>query len=130
MKDFKLSLEDLKLAVRSAGLRATPARLAVLRTLHAAEAPMTHAEVSKLLAADGIDTATVFRNLNGLAQVGLVRRVELGDHDDSHPHFLCVDCGSVTCLSEVRLTSSSQRETASVGEVTEILVRGRCNDCR
>lgn len=101
--------------------------------------------MSKELAGTGVDVATVFRNLNGLAQVGLLRKVELGghvwrfetmldqdhDHGSTRPHFLCVDCGAVTCLDEVKLTSSSKRVTATVGEVTvtEILVRGQCNAC-
>jgi Fur family transcriptional regulator, ferric uptake regulator len=136
------TLDDLKRAIRTVGLRATPARLAILQMLRASPAPLTHAEVTQQVCSLGIDGATVFRNLNGMAQVGLLRRAELGDHvwrfeaimdrdhDSSHPHFLCVDCGAVTCLSEVKLTSGSQRVTDSVGEVTEILVRGHCNACR
>ena len=134
-------LDALKRSIRDVGLRATPARLAVLQMLRKSESPLSHSEVSARLSDQGIDSATVFRNLNGLAQVGLLRRTELGDHvwrfeavaegtHDPHPHFLCVDCGSVTCLEEVKLTANSQRATASIGEVTEILVRGHCNACK
>ncbi len=143
MKKEIESLEEFQQAIRAAGLRATPARIAILQLLRNANSPLTHADVSKELAGTGVDVATVFRNLNGMAQAGLLRKVELGDHvwrfetileeehdhGTSHPHFLCVDCGTVTCLDEVKLTSSSKRVTANVGEVTEILVRGHCNAC-
>jgi len=81
--------------------------------------------------------------LNDMADAGLLRRAELGDHvyrfeevradedeSESHPHFLCTVCGTVSCLDDVKLTAGSQRASKEVGEVTEILLRGRCNDCR
>lgn len=123
-------------------MRATPARIATLVLLRQSEKPLTHAEVAEHLAARGIDKATAFRNLNDLADKELVRRSELGDHvyrfeaigdqeshDGSHPHFLCVDCGTVSCLDQVRLTAGSLRQSSEVGTVTEILLRGHCNQC-
>jgi Fur family ferric uptake transcriptional regulator len=134
--------ESIKLAIREAGLRATPARIATLRLLHEATAPLTHAEVSEELQELGVDKATVFRNLNDMATAGLLRRTELGDrvwrfelvaddkgHGPAHPHFVCVDCGSVSCMDEVKLTAGSIRLSQEFGEVTEILLRGHCNDC-
>ena len=136
-------INDLKEAIRAAGLRATPARVATLKLLRQATAPMTHADVSAELEENGIDKATAFRNLNDMADAGLLRRAELGDHvyrfeevrdgeagHDPHPHFLCVTCGTVTCLDEVKLTAGSQRASKAVGEVTEILLRGHCNQCK
>lgn len=137
------SLELVKQAIREAGLRATPARIAALQLLRRSSSPLTHSEVTERLAGSGVDRVTVFRNLNDLVEAGLLRRAELGDHvwrfeainlnsghGSAHPHFLCVDCGSVSCLGDVVLTASSQRATAKVGEAIEILIRGHCNDCR
>lgn len=110
--------------------------------LRASKSPLTHAELADRLASQGFDKATAFRNLNDLTDRGLLRRTELGDHvwrfelvdpkqghEKGHPHFLCVDCGSVTCLEEVHLTSSSRKRSDSVGSITEILLRGHCNEC-
>ncbi|TWT54042.1 Ferric uptake regulation protein [Rubripirellula amarantea] len=129
--------------IRAAGLRATPARTATLILLRESTSPLSHAEVADHLAQTGVDKATAFRNLNDMAEAGLLRRSELGDHvwrfeaidptqSDAHvhPHFLCVDCGSVACLDDVELTAHSQRQSDRVGQVTEILLRGHCNDCR
>jgi Fur family transcriptional regulator, ferric uptake regulator len=135
------SLEMIKQAIREAGLRATPARIATLQFLKESSSPQTHAIVAEHLSVLGVDKATAFRNLNDMADAGLLRRTELGDHvwrfeavsgdsEHGHPHFLCVDCGTVTCMDEVKLTSGSLRSSDKFGEVTEILLRGHCNDCR
>ena len=89
-----------------------------------------------------MDKATVFRNLNDMAPVGLLRRHELGArvwrfelvnedgrHGATHPHFLCVECGTVSCMTEIKLTAGSLRLSQEFGEVTEILLRGHCNEC-
>ncbi|PAY15521.1 Fur family transcriptional regulator [Rhodopirellula sp. SM50] len=134
--------DPLKDEIRRSGLRATPARMATLNLLRKSGSPLTHAEVSEQVADRGIDRATAFRNLNDLAEVGLLRRTELGDHvwrfeavrgkskdGAGHPHFLCVDCGTVSCLDDVKLTAGSLRQSSKVGEITEILLRGHCNEC-
>ncbi len=135
-------LESIKLAIREAGLRATPARIATLKLLYGATSPLTHSEVADELQDLGVDKATVFRNLNDMATAGLLRRTELGDrvwrfelvskggeHGSAHPHFVCVDCGTVSCMDEIKLTAGSMRLSQEFGEITEILLRGHCNDC-
>ena len=123
-------------------MRATPARVATLDLLHRAASPLTHADVAEYFAERGIDKATAYRNLNDMTDAGLLRRTELGDHvwrfepigegeheDTAHPHFVCVDCGSVSCLSEIRLTAKSLNASQQIGEVTEILLRGLRKNC-
>jgi Fur family ferric uptake transcriptional regulator len=132
--------EACRKAIRDSGLRATPARIATLMEIRAAGSPMTHADIAERLAATGYDKTTAFRNLNDLVTAGLLRRTELGDHvyrfeivppsGEAHPHFLCVDCGAVTCLDDLQFTAGSRRQSETVGEVTEILLRGHCNECR
>jgi Fur family ferric uptake transcriptional regulator len=135
-------LATIRDRVRTAGLRCTSARLAVMRELAKAGAPVSHAEVADNLASLGLDKATVFRNLNDLADAGLVIRSELGDHvwrfeirdphapdGGQHPHFMCVDCGGVTCLSDVEFDPATRKKAAQIGIVTEILLKGRCKKC-
>ncbi len=135
--------KSVQAEIRACGLRATPARVSTLLYLRGRGAPLTHAEVATGLEELGFDKATLFRNLNDLSEAGLLRRTELGDHvwrfeprdgsagsDTGHPHFVCVDCGSVTCLEQVQLTAGSRRESEGVGQITEILLRGHCHECR
>lgn len=118
--------------------------------------PETHAEVSDALADKGFDRATIYRNLTELTDAGLVSRVELGDHvwrfeirrhahagaKEDHPHFLCTTCGEVSCLDDVNVAITPK--SGAVGKpakpakpakprgtrsVTEVLLKGRCENC-
>lgn len=136
------SIAQTREILAKAGLRSTAARTAVLQWLQKSKAPATHAQIAVDLVPLGFDKATVFRNLNDLAEAGLVSRTELGDHvwrfelrDDTHagqgqhPHFVCVSCGQVTCLHDLDLPKATLKQLSQVGEVTEILVRGHCVGC-
>jgi len=136
------AIAETRELLASAGLRSTAARTAVLQWLQKSKSPATHAEISVDLVPLGFDKATVFRNLNDLAEAGLVSRTELGDHvwrfelrdpqhadQGQHPHFVCVSCGQVTCLHDLDLPKSTLKLLSQVGEVTEILVRGHCLAC-
>lgn len=125
------------------GLRMTGARMAVMRWLQAAKSPATHAEIAEDLVPLGFDKATVFRNLTDLAEAGLVTRNELGDHvwrfelrdpardgEELHPHFVCIDCGSVSCVHDERLLKDARKALSSHGKVMEILLRGHCSSCQ
>ena len=128
--------------IQSAGLRCTAARLAVIQRLRSAASPMSHAELADELVPLGYDKATLFRNLVDLTDANLLSRTELGDHvwrfelkspDDpdegGHPHFVCVDCGRVTCLSDVEFNTATKRRAGRIGRVTEILLKGHCKAC-
>lgn len=128
--------------LHEAGIRATPARIAVLQELRHSSSPLTHADLSEKLVPMGFDKATVFRNLSDLAEAELIFRTELGDHvwrfealdperpgAEKHPHFVCVECGSVSCLGDMEFTSTSKRRATSIGRITEILIKGHCSTC-
>ncbi|MBL9094701.1 MAG: transcriptional repressor [Planctomycetaceae bacterium] len=137
-------IAELKAMLRGAGLRSTSARLAVLQQLLATKTPLSHAELAKELVPTGLDRATVYRNLMDLAEAGIVSRAELGDHvwryevrreghehSAEHPHFVCVDCGEVTCLTEtsVDITPTPGTKKSSIGSLTEVLLKGHCGKC-
>lgn len=135
-------VESIRTLLREAGIRATPARIAVMQEIRAAHSPRTHADVADELVPLGFDKATVFRNLSDLTDAGLITRTELGDHvwrfeavdpkqpvGRRHPHFVCVECGDVTCLDKMEFTSNSKRRAKSIGRITEILIKGQCSDC-
>lgn len=141
----KPSLTELRAQIRSTGLRSTSARIAVLESLEMRATPVTHAELAADLVPRGFDKATVYRNLIDLTDAGLVSRSELGDHvwrfelrresdphNGEHPHFLCVDCGEVSCLSDVAVSISPTpgSKSSGIGDVTEVLLKGHCDRCK
>lgn len=129
--------------LRRAGLRVTPARLAVLAALRARTAPASHADLALALASAVRDRATVYRNLVELVKAGLARRRDLGDHvwrfeaagarpgGREHPHFLCVSCGALECLDtlKVSLRRGARVPRALRDDAVEILVKGICDGC-
>ena len=143
----RTSASDHPSTLRGAGLRRTGPRVAVLERLEAAKVPLSHGDVVALLAPAGFDRATIYRNLMDLVSKGLVRRADLGDHvwrfelvrgDRSdhkateHAHFICTDCGGVSCLpgDSVRVIGGRGRPRAlSNGGDVEVQLRGRCDEC-
>lgn len=132
--------------LKAAGLRCTTARIAVLERLTQARRPLSHADVADALVPEGYDRVTVFRNLVEFAEVGIASRVDLGDHvwrfelrgasehhEADHPHFVCVDCGEVSCLSEINVSikpsRGAKKSTSPVGQITEIVFKGHCAQC-
>lgn len=132
--------EELRVALRDAGLRATRGRMVVLGMVIGADGPVSHAELAEALG--GFDRATVYRNLMDLADAGLVRRFDV-DHvwrfeagslqrgDARHPHFVCTDCGQVECLPVMGFEVSGARVPAAVAaHQIDVQMRGVCDACR
>jgi Fur family ferric uptake transcriptional regulator len=132
---------EIKQRLRELGLRVTAPRLAVLRVLADAERPLSHAEVVALLGEDiSWDRATVYRNLVALVEIGLARvashaggivRYELarGEAHDAHPHFLCDDCGVVSCLPETAVVTPKKAKWSKSLKGAEVQFVGRCPGC-
>jgi len=132
-------------ALHDAGLRRTAPRIAVLQRLEQAPAPLSHGEIVDELGASGFDRATVYRNLVDLVEAGMVTRTDVGDHvwrfelvrdnrsahTADHPHFLCVDCGDVSCLpgDAVRIAPSRGVPRAVGRDEVEVQIKGRCDTC-
>lgn len=144
LKSQAAATDPLRDRIRATGLRATAARIAVLRVLTQVGTPLSHAEVAEKLADGGFDRVTVYRNLVELADAGLATRVDLGDHtwrfevrnegatehNSEHPHFVCVDCGEVSCLPGVSVNvSKGKGSDGAIGEITEVLLKGHCGHC-
>lgn len=145
-KSAPISVEVARDRVRAAGLRATTSRVAVLQNVSAAGKPVSHADVADTLVPQGYDKSTLYRCLVELADAGLLARLDAGDHawrfepktassdehaPSEHPHFVCVDCGSVTCLPdvEVKIGPAKGAKTSTL-DVTEIFLKGHCKECQ
>lgn len=135
---------ELRTLLKSHQMRVTTVRMAVLKTLHDHESPMTHEQIMESLASGSYDKASVWRLLSELAEKGLLRRMDLGDRvwryelldacravDASHAHFLCNQCGDVACLPplEIRTRGGELPAALKRAEFT-VRVEGVCGDCR
>lgn len=137
--------QEIRAILRDKGLRATPARVALLTALTDSAGPVSHQELTAELNDIGLDKSTIFRGLQDLTEVGLLHRLELGDHvwryelvregtknnpnegaDHLHPHLLCVECGSIRCLNQDDINIEI---SPKLGKVVDVLVKGHCNAC-
>jgi Fur family transcriptional regulator, ferric uptake regulator len=97
------------------------------------------------LEARRFDRATIYRSLVEMAEAGLLSRMELGDHvwrselrrvtnadQPEHLHFLCVDCGKIECLHGTSVASAlaPSIKLATGGTISEVLLKGRCRECK
>ena len=121
--------------MRGRGYRATPQRLAVLRALDEEQ----HQSMREILRrCPEIGMATVYRTLDLLSELGIVRRMELGDGpryelaEDHHHHMICESCGDISEFEECPLDPRRLRFKGSAFQVRShsLEVYGRCAECR
>ena len=139
-----MTVEQARQTLRTADLRSTTSRVAVLQHVAVAGKPVSHAEVADALVPQGFDKSTLYRCLVELADAGLLSRLDAGDHawrfelrqgeehaSGEHPHFVCVDCGKVTCLPDidVKISPAKGAQPAAWGDVTEVFLKGHCREC-
>jgi Fur family transcriptional regulator, ferric uptake regulator len=127
---------DLATRLRSRGLRMTPQRDHVL----AAVRELGHATPEQIgEAVPGVDITTVYRTLELLEQLGLVRHAHLGHGaptfrpaDDQHVHVVCHTCGRVIDAPDSLADELAKRlrdEQGFLVDRSHFTVFGQCNDC-
>jgi Fur family peroxide stress response transcriptional regulator len=127
---------------RRRGMRMTPQRLAVYRTLaEDTTHPTADAVLAKLRAGmKGLSRATVYRILESLEREGFVNRVSttdgVGRYEANlapHQHLVCRRCGQIADmeLAALRHLRLPRRGPAGcVLEALDIRVVGTCERCR
>ncbi|CAN5910692.1 Fur family transcriptional regulator [soil metagenome] len=121
--------------MRGGGYKATPQRVAVLEALEA-EQHQSLEGIRKRCPRVGL--VTIYRTLDLLGRLGLVRRLDLGDGpryelaEDHHHHLICERCGTISEFDECPLDinrlplKNSEFEPHS----HSLEVYGRCGACR
>ena len=121
--------------MRGAGYKATPQRTAVLRALIAEQ----HQSLEEIRArCPEVGLVTVYRTLDLLNELGLVRRLDLGDGaryelaEDHHHHMICESCDDISEFDECPLDSTLLPVENSDFEIRShsLEVYGRCAVCR
>ena len=108
----KTRLDELRAAVRERGLRATPARLAVLELLldNTGAQPLSHGDVGD--------------------HVWRFEAVKDAHDRTGHPHFVCTECGTIACLPVMELVVPRAKTPRAVRQrQIEVQLRGVCDTC-
>ena len=128
-------LESAAAVVRSRGLRLSTSRRLVLEALYATDEPLTADRI-----AGDLDVASVYRNLETLEQIGLVRHFHLGHGPGlytrasagRYEYLLCDACGAVVAVEPERLDPVRDRIRSDFGyeaRFTHFPIAGLCPDC-
>ncbi|MEV5571004.1 transcriptional repressor [Spirillospora sp. NPDC052269] len=128
--------------LRAKGYRVTPQRQLVLEAVTKLEHGTPEeicTEVQRT--AGGVNISTVYRTLELLEELGLVKHAHLGHGppnyhlaaEAQHIHLVCRDCGRVNDVSldaAAGLAAGLDRDHGFETDVQHLTVYGRCKDCR
>jgi Fur family ferric uptake transcriptional regulator len=129
-------------ALRAGGYRVTPQRQLVLEAV----TKLDHATPEEIFAdvhqrARGVNVSTIYRTLELLEQLGLVRHTHLGHGapryhlaaEADHVHLVCSECGRITQVEPAvvsPLITALDDQHGFETDVGHLTVFGRCVDCR
>lgn len=103
--------------LRESGHKATPSRLSLLQILAKADAPLSIPSIIKE-SRNSLTQATLYRALESLVDVGIVRRIDVGhthahyeleSSEKHHHHLICKSCG---VIEDVELCEVSDISTS------------------
>jgi len=128
--------DDLAARLRGLGLRVTQQRAQVLEAVRT----LGHATPEQICeSVSGVDVTTVYRTLELLEQIGLVRHAHLGHGapsyrpaEDEHIHVVCHACGAVVDADPDLVEPLARFEPSQDGFVLDrahFTVFGRCRNC-
>ncbi len=96
-----ISSDTVKDELRTAGLRATTQRVALLQALLSSRGPLSVEALTKA-SKGAYDLATAYRTLDALVLAGLAKRIELSQgralfeaSSEHHHHVVCTTCGKI-----------------------------------
>jgi Fe2+ or Zn2+ uptake regulation protein len=143
--------QDAAKALREAGLKATPQRLAILRSLAGDETHPTAQELHERLSNEfpSLSVATVYNTLSALTRIERCIPLELGGplrfdpNVQAHDHAVCEHCGSIRDVADkpadapsaapVPQPSAATDDAAKLAGFTvrrvERIYRGLCATC-
>ena len=132
---------DWRAELRAKGYRLTPQRELILSAID----ELGHATSDEVLAhvrarVSSVNASTVYRTLEVLEELGLVRHAHLSDRvatyhsvrGDEHFHAKCRRCGTVMSLDAGVASEFTERLKATADfqvDIGHLVVFGHCGDC-
>jgi Fur family transcriptional regulator, ferric uptake regulator len=136
------TLEDVAAAIRASGRRLSAARRMILEELFAADAPVSAERIAERLADRGtaFDLTSIYRNLERLEAMGVVRHVHLGHGpglysllgQGEREYLVCERCGKVVSVEPRQLDPTREAVRSRFGyeaRFSHFPLMGLCPDC-
>ena len=131
--------------LRASSGRSGGARRVVVEFLGRQDCCLSAQEIHDAVRNEGarIGIASVYRALEGLDELGLAQRVDLGDgvsryersdpRGEHHHHLVCDSCGKVEAFEDRAMEDAIERVAGGRGydvAAHDVVLRGACGDCR
>jgi Fur family ferric uptake transcriptional regulator len=133
---------DCKVELNDAKLRATPARIALMKLFESAQKPLDVQTMIEHLYTIGIktDPATVFRIVNMFTEKGLLKTIQLNEgkfryelaSGTDHHHLVCTVCGDIEDISDCNISALEKEIEKKKGFLVvnhTLEFYGICRDC-
>lgn len=125
------------------GYRLTPRRRLIWDVLHRSGGHLTVDEIRSRIQGPfaGLNLPTIYRNLQLLRQLGLVRELQIDagparfetiDAGEEHHHLICRECGTIENLTDLELVGALARLGQAhgfLGEAAELVIYRECSRC-
>lgn len=133
--------EKVRELLRTAKLRRTGPRIAILGVLLRARRPQTAEQIAAKLPAAAANRVTIYRTLESFVEAGLVHKAFLDERtwhfelagnctdEQCHPHFTCTNCGVTRCLVGLSVPVVKGLEEGFVAYRQQIRLEGLCPAC-
>jgi len=134
---------ETAVALRDAGQKVTPQRMAILSAVrHAGEHVTAASVIDQIQAAQPyVDPSTIYRTLSSARELGLVSETDMGTRDaefewigkDRHHHTICKSCGAATSLDNRYLDGLATQlieELDFEADLGHFAIFGTCAKCR
>lgn len=127
--------------LKSANLRQTNPRLAIIEVMLVANTPLTREQIAEQIGTDAPNKTTIYRTLTHLVEKNLVHQAYLEDRTwhyelahncgkhACHPHFTCSQCSQTQCLTGIAAPLVELPNNYTM-QRQQIHIDGICPDCR
>ena len=129
--------------LQEVSLKATPARITVMRFLEVIDRPVDVNAILAYLKQKNIDTdpATIFRMMNDFLQKGITKKVQLEKRKASyeltskgdHHHLICENCGKIEPVEDnfiPQVEEDIQKKHQFLVKRHSLEFFGLCSDCQ
>lgn len=135
-------IDNIEKRMTAHGVRPSPVRNLILRTLDKAVSPISAHDIEEEL--ETVDRSSITRTLSVFLNAGLIHAISDGTaavkyesctsdsehtHTDEHPHFHCEICGRTICLSDSRIPEI-ELPAGFTALKSNFVISGICDKCR
>ncbi len=132
---------EIKNKLRQNKLKATPARLGLLDVFEHVKKPLSVGDLAQKLGRLGVDKATLYRNVESLEALGLLKKIRLSGRSEyyelasqtHHHHLICKNCGRVSDIEGCKVVANNKNllKKSGFAEISghSLEFFGICNNC-